>query len=137
MKQHIFMVLAVLMLAVAGARADGPQLQAANRCDNTPIRTNNWVATTNASQVFDIELSNFSGADVYLLIFDSATNKLAGAVPDRAPILVPNNTTGSKSWGPSGSPFAYGVNVCASTTPHSLTNASLLHFATVNRRQDR
>ena len=142
-----------LLLGCDEAWAQGKELQRANRVDcstrgtndwtvSAPVHyyvtgTNNWVAFSNqASQVFTVEISNFSANDIYLLVFDMGTNAVAGDAPWASPVKVTAGTTGGKDWGATGSPFN-GLCVAASTTPNSLTNAAAgLGVITVTRRRD-
>ncbi len=103
----------------------------AGAVSNSVVVINNASGRTNGVQAFSAEINNFSGSTLYLLIFDSNTNQLAGAVPHMAAVAVPTGTTSGKDWGSAGMPFDYGVNVCLSTTPFSLTNASSGGTATV------
>lgn len=97
----------------------------------------NYVAASAPQQVFHVEINNLTGATLYLLVFDSATNQLAGATPHFSAVPIPTGSVGGKTFGSSGAPFHYGVNICLSQTPFSLTNATSGGTATVihNRLQ--
>lgn len=92
---------------------------------------NNLNGRTNGLQVFSVEINQFSGSTLYLMVFDSNTNQLAGATPHFTAVPIPTGSVGQKEWAGYGVPFQYGVNVCLSTTPFSLTNASAGGTATV------
>jgi len=121
-------LLAVVMVSRAGAAP------AQLLCST--IGTNNWVAISNeASVVMSVEIDNFSGADVYLHVFEMSTNAVNGDRPSASVVKVLNGTTGGKNWGDSGAPFQ-GLCVAASTTPFRLTNAAAgLGIMTVTRRR--
>lgn len=91
-------------------------------CSATTV--SNYVAVTRPAQAGYVEIDNNSGATLYLLVFDSATNSLAGRTPHFPAVPIPTGSVGGKSFTSGGAPFLYGVNVCLSTTPYSLTNAS-------------
>lgn len=122
----LFAVLAFTAPAVVGADLEFAK---ARVCSATIV--SNYVAVTGAKQVFSVEVDNYTGSTLYLMIFDSATNQLANATPHITPIPIPTGTVWGKDWGPAGFPFEYGVNVCLSTTPRSLTNASSGGIVTV------
>lgn len=84
----------------------------------------NYVAAATPKQVFFVEANNFTGGTLYLLVYDSATNQLNGAAPHVSAVPVPSGLVGGKMFGSAGAPFVYGVNVCLSQTPFSLTNAN-------------
>lgn len=144
-------LLALLALVALPASAQDKDLRTANRTDcstrgtndwkaASPVHyyvtgTNNWVAFSNQpSAVISVEISNFSGSDVYLLVFNKGTNAVAGDAPVASPVLVATGTTGGKNWAPNGFPLTH-LCVAASTTPNSLTNAAAgLGVITVTRR---
>lgn len=132
----LLLVAAVLLFAAPAHAAQ--ELQQANRIDCSSIGTNNWVCFSNApSLVFSVECDNFSGADVYLMVFDSGTNSTAGTRPAASAVKIPTGSTGGKFWGPSGAPFD-SLCVAVSTTPFNLTNASAgLGIMSVTRRASR
>lgn len=91
----------------------------------------NYVAFAAPTQGYFVEINNFSGSTLYLLVFDSATNSLNGRVPHSTAVPIPTGSVGGKNYGVGGAPFAYGVNVCLSQTPFSLTNATAGGTATL------
>lgn len=119
--------------ALAGG-VQAQQVKEANRKDKSVIATNNWVATTEASQVFSVSVYNSGSSTVYLMVFDSATNQLVNARPALSAIRVPANETWGWDWAANGIPFDYGVNVAISTTPLTLTNAAAVGDMVVTRR---
>lgn len=106
----------------------------ARRVSSSSGSVSNFVVFSGPTQAFQVEINNYGSVTNYCLIFDSSTNSLAGRVPDIAAVAIPPGKTGGKNWGPSGCPFAYGVNVCLSTTPFSLTNAASGGTATLYHR---
>jgi len=108
-------------LCAPAAHAQGLKAAATRECIGV---VSNHVLVTRSTRVFSAEINNFSGGTLYLLVFDSATNMLAGATPHFAAVPVPTGSVGGKDWGLAGAPFNNGVNVCLSTTPFSLTNAT-------------
>jgi hypothetical protein len=104
---------------------------------NSSAGQTNWAVANatntigSASQVHSVEINNFSGSTLYLMIFDSETNKTANATPHFTAVPITTGSVGGKDWGDAGAPFNYGVNVCLSTTPFSLTNASAGGTATI------
>lgn len=129
-----------LLAVVVPAFGQGKELQRANRLDCSVIGTNNWVVFSNqASLVFTVSLDNFSGNDVYLMVFESqvsGTNAVAGDRPASSAVKVLNGTTGGFSWGAAGAPFN-SLCIAASTTPYRLTNAAAgLGIMSVTRRRD-
>lgn len=123
-------VLAWLFMGLGDAQAQAELSQARQRTSSGGA-VSNYVAVTVPSQVFSVEVNNFSGATLYLMVFDSATNQLANATPHFTALPVPTGTVCYKDWSAAGAPFNYGVNVCLSTTPFSLTNATSGGTATV------
>lgn len=123
------LLLLLLLLPWIASGAQNTVWSEARACSGGAV--SNWVGRAAAAQVYSIEINNFSGSTLYLLIFDSATNQLANASPHFTAVPVPTGTVGGKTWGDAGAPFYYGVNVCLSTTPFSLTNASAGGTATV------
>lgn len=116
-------LLVALVLALLGLEAGAADLEFAK--DRYCIQTvSNNVAYTVPRQVFSVEVGHYVGSTLYLMVFDSATNQLANAIPHFTPIPVTNAVVVGKDWGAAGVPFRYGVNVCLSTTPITLTNAS-------------
>lgn len=124
------MVVAFLLWLVAGAGAADLEFAKQRICSGTIV--SNYVATATPQQVFSVEIDNYTGSTLYLMIFDSATNQLAGATPHLTPVPIPTGSVSGKDWGPVGMPFRYGVNVCLSQTPRSLTNATSGGIVTVN-----
>lgn len=100
-------------------------------CSGTPV--SNHVAVATKTHVYSVEVDNYTGATLYLMVFDSATNHLVNATPHFTPVPIATGTVGIKDWGPAGMPFEYGVNVCLSTTPRSLTNASGGGIVTISK----
>lgn len=140
MSKGLFAVIVALGVFLAGclpAQA-AQEMQQANRIDCSSIGTNNWVVFSNApSLVFSVECDNFSGADVYLMVFQSGTNSTAGTRPAASVVKIPSGSTGGKSWGASGAPFD-SLCVAVSTTPFALTNAAAgLGVMSVTRRASR
>lgn len=124
----LMVALLFCFLAFTAGAAD-LEFAKARACSGTIV--SNYVAVTGAKQVFSVEIDNYTGATLYLMVFDSATNQLANATPHITPIPIPTGTVWGKDWGAAGIPFEYGVNVCLSTTPRSLTNASSGGIVTV------
>lgn len=129
-------VLALLFVMVFGAGAADLEWARARTCtggsvSNNVTVINNANGRTNGLQVFNVEINQFSGGTLYLMVFDSNTNQLAGATPHFTAVPVPTGSVGQKEFAGYGAPFLYGVNVCLSTTPFSLTNASSGGTATV------
>ena len=118
------LVVFFLFLMFGGsARAEKTLEQATTRtCSGTQV--SNYVAVATQTQVYQVLCDNHTGATLYLLVFDSPTNSLAGRTPHVTNIPVPTGTVGFHDFGSSGLPCDFGVNVCLSTTPYSLTNAS-------------
>ena len=125
------LAVAGLLLMGAGEAAAQNYVRVSTDMDTTGILTNNWAAHTRPRQVFNVTAYNSSGSTVYLMIWDSATNRLANEVPGFAPLPIPANSTGSIDWGPAGCPFWYGFNAAVSTTPLTLTNASAVALISV------
>jgi hypothetical protein len=127
----LLLVLGFVLCLLGGApaqAADGLVLSQSRTCSGGAV--SNYVARASETYVYNAEINNFSGSTLYLLIFDSATNQLAGAVPHFTAVPIPTGSVGGKNWA-TGAPFYYGVNVCLSTTPFSLTNASAGGTATI------
>jgi hypothetical protein len=119
----LLVLLAWLCLGLGEARAQAELSQARDRtCSGGAV--SNYVASTVPTQVFSVEINNFSGGTLYLMVFDSATNQLANATPHFTALPVPTGTVGYKDYAAVGAPCYLGVNVCLSTTPFSLTNAT-------------
>lgn len=115
-------LLFALMLTGFRAEAKDVEFWKNRTCSGTTV--SNYVAVTRAAQAGYVEIDNHSGATLYLLVFDSATNSLAGRTPHFPAVPIPTGSVGGKSFSTGGAPFLYGINVCLSTTPYSLTNAS-------------
>lgn len=132
-----WIVLALALWAFGSMKAMGADLRLFTDRVCSGGAVSNYVATTNLfqqgqyAQVSSIEINNFSGSTLYLMIFDSATNNPANATPHFTAVPVPSGSVGGKDFGASGARFLYGVNVCLSTTPFSLTNASSGGTATI------
>lgn len=131
-------LLVALLLCLLGFTAGAADLEWARRrstsggaVSNQVTVINTTLGSTNGLQAFSVEIDNYGSVTNYLLVFDSNTNQLANATPHFTSLAIPPGSTGSKNWGPSGAPFLYGVNVCLSTTPFSLTNAVTGGTATV------
>lgn len=126
------MLLALLLLVLGLATSRAADLQEARGAVFSGGAVSNWVAVAGPTQGFSVEIDNLGGsATLYLLVFDSATNSLAGRAVQFAPVPVPAGTSlGFKEWN-TGAPMRYGVNVCLSTTPFTLTNATTGGAATV------
>lgn len=124
-------MLLTLVLCLLGLNAGAKDVEFwKNRtCSGTAV--SNYVAVTRAAQGGFVEIDNNSGATLYLLVFDSATNSLTGRTPHFTAVPVLTGTVGGKAFSSGGAPFLYGINVCLSTTPYSLTNASSGGVATV------
>ena len=118
------LVITCLMLAWAGRAVAKEDLAWAGWRASSGGAVSNYVAYALPTQGYSVEIDNHSGATLYLMIFDSATNSLTGRVVQFSAVPVPTGTIGFKDWNAAGAPFNYGVNVCLSTTPYSLTNAS-------------
>lgn len=117
------MLLALLALFLTfSAGAADVEFWGNRTCSGTVV--SNYVAVTRPAQGGFVEIDNYSGATLYLMIFDSATNSLAGRVPHFASVPIPTGSVGFKDFGAGGAPFQYGINVCLSQTPFSLTNAT-------------
>lgn len=118
------MLALLFLLMLTGFRAEAKDVEFwKNRtCSGTTV--SNYVAVTRPAQAGYVEIDNHSGATLYLLVFDSATNSLAGRTPHFPAVPIPTGSVGGKSFSTGGAPFLYGINVCLSTTPYSLTNAS-------------
>ncbi len=121
--------LLVLLSLVFSAGAEQLEFSRERTCTGGAV--SNHVVYARPTQGFSVEVNNLSGATLYLLVFDSATNQLVGATPHFTAVPVPTASVGGKDWSASGAPFRYGVNVCLSTTPFSLTNASAGGTATL------
>lgn len=117
------MLLFLLAFLVGLAIAKGEPLADSRERTCTGGAVSNHVIYAKPTQGFDVEINNFSGNTLYLLVFDSATNQLAGAVPHFTAAPIATGTSAGKFW-VTGAPFRYGVNVCLSQTPFSLTNAT-------------
>jgi hypothetical protein len=118
-------LLALLLLGVLWlwpASAKDVEFARARYCTGGAV--SNHVAVTNLTQGYSVSVNNLSASTVYLLVFDSVTNMVAGDVPHFTALPVPTASLGYHEWGPSGAPFERGITVCLSTTPFSLTNAS-------------
>lgn len=126
------MLLALLTLFLVLTGAQAADLQEARGAVFSGGAVSNWVAVAGPTQGWSVEIDNLGGsATLYLLVFDSATNSLAGRAVQFAPVPVPAGTSlGFKEWN-TGVPMRFGVNVCLSTTPYSLTNATTGGAATV------
>lgn len=116
------MLALLFLLMLTGAEAKDVEFWKNRTCSGTTV--SNYVAVTRAAQAGYVEIDNHSGATLYLLVFDSATNSLAGRTPHFPAVPIPTGSVGGKSFSTGGAPFLYGINVCLSTTPYSLTNAS-------------
>lgn len=118
------MLALLFLLVLTGFRASAADVEFwGNRtCSGTTV--SNYVAVARAAQAGYVEIDNYSGATLYLLVFDSATNSLAGRTPHFPAVPIPTGSVGGKDFGAGGAPFRYGINICLSTTPYSLTNAS-------------
>ena len=99
-------------------------------CSGTIV--SNHVVSALPQQVFSVEIDNYSGSTLYLMVFDSATNQLVNATPHLTPVPIPTGYVGGKDFGAAGMPFRYGINVCLSTTPRSLTNSGSGGIVTLN-----
>jgi len=117
-------MLLALVLCLLGFDAGAADVEFwGNRtCSGTVV--SNYVAVTRAAQAGFVEIDNYSGATLYLMVFDSATNSLAGRVPHFSSVPIPTGSVGFKDFGAGGAPFQYGINICLSQTPFSLTNAT-------------
>lgn len=118
------LLLVLLALWLSGSFARGADLQFARGAVFSGGQVSNWVAATSATQAFSVEIDNQTGGTLYLLIFDSATNSLAGRAVQFPAVPITTGLVGYKDWNAAGAPMRFGVNVCLSTTPYSLTNAS-------------
>lgn len=123
----------LFILGLSGAGA-AQFTELAGKVSSSSGAVSNHVVFASPTHAFQVEINNFGSVTNYLMVFDSATNSLAGRVPDIAAVPIPPGKIGGKDWGSSGCPFAYGVNVCLSTTPFSLTNAASGGTATLVHR---
>lgn len=117
-------MLLALVLCLLGFNAGAKDVEFwKNRtCSGTTV--SNYVAVTRTAQAGYVEIDNNTGSTLYLLVFDSATNSLAGRTPHFPAVPIPTGSVGGKAFSTGGAPFLFGINVCLSTTPYSLTNAS-------------
>lgn len=117
------LILALLLFTLHTARAadfTGP-----NKTVSSGGSLTNMVAVNPGStgcKGYDILAVNTSASDVYLLVFDSATNQLDGATTAIS-TLIPAGKSGGFYW-TEGRPFRRGITVAGSTTPYALTNTS-------------
>ncbi len=118
------LVIACLMLFLVGKASAKEDLLLAGWRASSGGQVSNYVAYALPTQAFSVEIDNYSGSTLYLMIFDSATNSLNGRPVQFVAVPVPTGSVGFKDWNAASAPFDYGVNVCLSTTPYSLTNAS-------------
>lgn len=112
----------LLLIAVWPTSAKDVEFARARYCTGGAV--SNHVAVTNGTQAYSVAVNNLSASTVYLLVFDSRTNMLAGDVPHFTALPIPTASLGYHDWGAAGAPFEWGLTVCLSTTPFSLTNAS-------------
>ena len=77
---------------------------------------------SNGCKAYDIYAVNTSASDLWLLVFDSATNQVNGATTAMS-TLIPAGKGGGFYW-TEGRPFRRGITVAGSTTPYALTNTS-------------
>ena len=119
------LLLVLLALWLSGSFARGADLQEARHAVFSGGAVSNWVAVTTPTQGWSVELDNLGGsATLYLMVFDSATNSLNGRAVQYPAVPVPAGTAlAYKEW-VTGAPMRFGVNVCLSTTPYTLTNAT-------------
>lgn len=125
----VFLLACLSLLAFPAQAQKAQEWARARDCSGGAV--SNHVSVAVPTQAYSAEINNFSGATLYCLVFDSATNQLNGALPHFSAVAIPTASTGGKDWGAAGAPFRFGVNVCLSTTPFSLTNASAGGTATV------
>lgn len=116
-------LLALLWLLCGSAQAKDDLAMAKHR-NSSGGAVSNYVAVAFPTQATSIEIDNYSGATLYLMVFDSATNSLNGRAVQYTAVPIPTGSVGWKDWNAAGAPFHYGVNVCLSQTPYSLTNAT-------------
>ena len=127
-------------LAMASAASGQQDLRLAKRLTTSGTIVSNWVvlnqvgtgpASTNAMQVFRVEIDNYTGTTHYAMVFDASTNKVANDVPGFTPRPIATGASVQFDFGPTGVPFDRGINICLSTTPRSLTNSASGGIVTV------
>jgi len=90
---------------------------------NAGAAKSNWVASTTPVVWRSVVINNPGAVDYWVMVFDSKTNQLDNAAVQFSAVKVTAGTTGFID-PPSGPVnFSRGLNICASTTPVTLTNA--------------
>ena len=118
------LLLLLLLRSAPALHAGEVSIAGAKEVVTSPIYTNSFLVSTNPGRAFKVLVHNSSAAAVWLHVFDSATNKLAGAVPDLAPKSLAANATEGFDFDCSALPFARGLLVAGSTTDRTLTNVT-------------
>lgn len=110
----------LLLLSCAGLSA--ADFTGGNSTASSSVLTNMMSAPTGQAKAYEILVTNTGATDVWVLAFDSATNKINGEFSSMS-VKVPAGATGGLSW-PTGRPFRRGITVAGSTTVPALTNTS-------------
>ena len=82
----------------------------------------NWVASSTKLTWRSIAVNNAGAADQWIMVFDSATNKLNNAPVELVAFKVLAGTTGYFDAANGPVEFKRGLNIAASSTPVTLTN---------------
>lgn len=117
--RSLFPVLLCLAAALSASAAD---FTGGNSTASSSVLTNMMSAPTGQAKAYEILVTNTSASDVWVLAYDSATNKLNGEFSSMS-VKIPAGATGGLSW-PTGRPFRRGITVAGSTTVPALTNVS-------------
>lgn len=112
----------MILLALCAVRLSAADFTGPNRSTSAGALTNMMVAAAAGSKAYDITVVNTSASDVWVLAFDSATNKANGSFTSMA-VKVEAGKTGGFYWA-TGRPFRNGITVAGSTTMPALTNTS-------------
>lgn len=112
----------LLLCLAAALSAPAADFTGGNSTATTSVLTNMMSAPTGQAKAYEILVTNTSGSDVWVLAYDSATNKLDGEFSSMS-VKVPAGATGGFTW-PTGRPFRRGITVAGSTTVPALTNVS-------------
>jgi hypothetical protein len=117
-----FLLLAALLSPLA-VRPAVAQAIYPNMTASSSIATNQWVARSGTARVHDIYVQSTSASDIWLHVFDSATNQLDGARSTIPAVKIIAGEGGGYVWH-QGRPFKQGVYVATSTTDQTLTNTT-------------
>lgn len=99
------------------------QWRGADYGTNSVHYTNQFVGFTGGGRIHAVQVQNSSTSDVWLHVWDSATNKLENAGAEVTPLKIPAGLTGGHDFQTYTVPLRFGCVAGISTTDRTYTNA--------------